>query len=121
MTPASSFGPEALRDSNRRLSSWLDNMIVIPGKIGATPDCMGALLSELLRVGSELRSRPLPAAGLDPAWDAELEEYRQHVERLRDLLPSIHTHLLAERARIEAQRTRIRAASEWACASRQTL
>jgi hypothetical protein len=43
------------------------------------------------------------------------------MERLRDLLPSIHAQLLAERARIEAERARLRAASEWACASRQTL
>lgn len=121
MTSASPFDSQTLRESNRRLSAWLDNMIPVPGKIVATPDCMGALLSELMRIGSQLRSGPLPAAGNDPAWDAELATYRRHLERLRDLLPSIHSHLLAERARIEAERARIGAAAQWARASRQTL
>jgi hypothetical protein len=120
MTPAS-FGSETLRDTNRRLGLWLDGMITASGELSATPDNIGALLNELLRVGSELRSRPLPAAGCDPQWDAELSVYRRHLERLRALLPSIHTRLLAERARIEAQRARICAACEWASASRQTL
>ena len=121
MTPASPFGSETLCESNRRLSAWLENMIPVPGKIVATPDCMGALLSELLQVGSQLRSGPLPATGSDAAWDVELAAYRRHLERLRALLPSIHSHLLSERARIEAQRARIGAAAEWARASRQTL
>jgi hypothetical protein len=86
-----------------------------------TPDLMGALLSELLRVGSELRAKPVPAKGADPAWDEELEAYRNHVERLRALLPSIHSQLLAERARLETQQSRVRAAAAWAHASRQTL
>jgi len=112
---------EILRESNRRLSCYLENILAAPGQLLITPDQMGVLLSELLRVGSDLRSHPLPTAGSDPAWDTELAAYRGNVERLRDLLPSIHDQLLAERARIEKQRARIRAAAEWARASRQTL
>jgi hypothetical protein len=121
MTPASPFGWETLRESNCRLGAWLDHMISLPGKIEAAPDCMAGLLSELLRIGSQRRSGSLPATGSDPAWDAELAAYRRHLERLRAVLPSIHSYLLAERARIEAQRARIGAAAEWARASRQTL
>jgi hypothetical protein len=121
MTPASIFGAETLRASNQRLGAWLNSMMAVSGKVVAIPDHMAALLSELMRIGSELRSGALPTAGIDPAWDAELAAYRQHLERLRSLLPSIHSHLLAERARIEAQRARIGAAAEWARASRQTL
>ena len=95
---------ENLRDSNRRLGSWLESIVSVPDRIAITPDCIGALLSELLRVGSDLRSTSIPARGTDPAWDVELEAYRSHVERLRSLLPSIHRYLLAERARIEGQR-----------------
>ena len=113
---------ENLRGTNQRLSLWLDSMVPQPGRpAGATPEHMSALLSELLRAGAELRAEPLPPRGDDPELDREVAEYRGHVERLRDFLPSLHTHLLAERARLEAQRARVRSAAEWARASRQTL
>lgn len=79
------------------------------------------LLSTLLRAGATLRLQPVPAKGHDPELDAELALYRSYVERLRDHLPEIHRQLLAERAHIEAQRTRVQFAAEWARASRQTL
>jgi hypothetical protein len=82
---------------------------------------MAGLLSELLRAGMGLRAEPLPARGFDPELDEEIDQYRRHVEHLRDLLPSIHRQLLAERARLEAQRSRVQAAAAWARASRQTL
>jgi hypothetical protein len=116
---------ESLRESNCRLRFWLDNILhnMVPGdeQLHVTPEHMTALLSELLRAGAELRAQPIPARGSDPALDQELETYRGHVERLRALLPAIHTHLLAERARLEAQQARVRSAAEWARASRQTL
>jgi hypothetical protein len=111
-----------LRGTNRRLNFWLDSMITRPGQpAAATPEPMGALLSELLRAGADLRAQPVSARGNDPEMDTELEQYRRNVERLRELLPSIHNQLLLERARLEAQRARVRSAAEWARASRQTL
>lgn len=111
-----------LRDTNHRLRFWLDSMVPGPGQpTGAMPEHMAALLSELLRAGAGLRAKPLPAKGEDPELEAELETYRSHVVRLRELLPSIHSQLLGERARLEAQRTRVQSAAEWARASRQTL
>jgi hypothetical protein len=111
-----------LRDTNHRLRFWLESMVPGLGQpTCAMPEHMAALLSELLRAGAGLRAKPLPAKGADPELEAELEMYRSHVERLRELLPRIHDHLLAERARLEAQRTRVRSAAEWARTSRQTL
>jgi hypothetical protein len=111
-----------LRATNRRLSFWLDTIVAPHGQpAGATPEPMAALLSELLRAGAGLRAEALPPRGNDPELDRELAEYRTHVERLRELLPSVHAQLLLERARLEAQRARIRSAAEWARASRQTL
>jgi len=110
------------RETNRRLGNCLDNMLaneeqpVIP-----TPEHMAALLSELLHAGARLRAKPLPTRGSDPELDGELDQYRRHVERLRELLPSIHRQLLAERARLEVERTRVRSAAQWARSSRQTL
>jgi uncharacterized protein (DUF849 family) len=111
-----------LRETNGRLCSWLDSMATKQGQPAlATPEHIAALLSELLRAGAGLRAEPLTPRGDDPELDRELAAYRRHVERLRELLPSIHTQLLAERARLEAQRARVRSAAEWARASRQTL
>jgi hypothetical protein len=111
-----------LRVTNGRLRFWLDSMAdrhEQPALV--TPEHMAALLSELLRTGAGLRAEPIPAKGNDPELDRELEKYRCNVERLRELLPSIHRQLLVERTRLEAQRARIRSAAEWAHASRQTL
>src|SRR6266849_6209503 len=111
-----------LRDTNHRLRFWLDSMVPGPGQpTCAMPEHMAALLSELLHAGAGLRAKPLPAKGDDPELEAQLETYRSNVERLRELLPRIHHHLVAERARLEAQRTRVRFAAEWVRTSRQTL
>jgi hypothetical protein len=110
-----------LRETNRRLSFWLDAIVMPREQAVTTPEQMAGLLSELLRAGTWLRDEPLPATGTDDDLNLELERYRGNVERLRDLLPSIQTQLLAERARLEAQRARVQSAAEWARASRQAL
>jgi hypothetical protein len=113
---------QELRETNRRMHFLLDTTLAQQEQSAVTmPEHMGALLSELLRAGAGLRAEPLPAKGSDPELETELDEYRRHVERLRELLPSMHRQLLAERARLESQRSRVRLASEWARASRQTL
>jgi hypothetical protein len=111
-----------LREANQRLLGWLDRMADDWGtRCLASPEDIAMLLSVLMRAGSRLREHPVPTPGADPEFDLQLLQYRNHVERLRALLPSIHGQLLAERARLEAQRARVRSAAEWARASRQTL
>jgi hypothetical protein len=111
-----------LHDTNSRLRCWFSSTVSAAGSPAIiTPQSMAMLLSELLRAGAGLRLEPAPAQGHDPDLDTELALYRSYVERLRDLLPEIHRQLLAERAQIQAQRTRIQFAAEWARASRQTL
>ena len=111
-----------LRETNHRLRYWLDGMIAECGlRKVVTPQAIAALLSELCRVGAWLRVEPLPAKGDDPEFGQELEQYRRNVELLRGLMPSIQGQLLAERARLEAQRARVMSAADWARASRQTL
>ena len=111
-----------LRETNQRLHSWLES--VVPQNAQSpvpTPEQMAALLSELVRTGAGLRQEPVSAKRNDPDLDAELETYRCNVERVRDVLPAIHSHLLAERVRLEAQRARVQSAEQWARVSRQTL
>jgi hypothetical protein len=134
-TRATSTRAGNFRETNRQLSHWLDRLApncetAEPGQQPSqprrqqralSPDCITALLSELVRVGAVLRAEPLPSQGTDPELDCELDHYRGHVERLRQILPSIYNQLLVERARLEAQRARVSSAAEWARASRQTL
>jgi hypothetical protein len=113
---------QSLRETNRRLHFLLDTLAPKFGPpVTAAPEHMAALLSQLLHAGAGLRAEPILARGQDPELDAEIAQYRSHVERLRELLPFIHSQLLAERQRLEAQRSRVRSAAEWARASRQTL
>jgi hypothetical protein len=116
-----------LHEANSRLSFWLDSLVSCPGEAltqarAATPQQMAGLLSELMRAGQWLRALP-GDKGKDKgaALEQELNEYRKNVERLRDLLPSIHAALLRERARIEQERARLQSAAAWARSSRQTL
>jgi hypothetical protein len=123
---------ETLRETNVRLSYWLDSLIPDPATPdtphvatphsatahAATPELMAGLLSELMSAGQKLRALP---SERDAALDAELSEYRKNVERLRTVLPSIHGTLLRERARLEQERKRVESAAAWACGSRQTL
>jgi len=118
---------QTFRDTNSRLQLWLDEIGAPCGQpVVVTPENMAALLSELLRTGEALRAAPDSARGNDPALNdpvlkAELATYRRHVERLRDLMPSIRRHLVAERNHIEVQRARLQSAAQWSRASRQTL
>lgn len=112
---------QTLRDTNRRLNSCLDTIAAQPGPEVITPERMNALLSDLLTAGAGLRAKAVPLVENDRELSHELTEYRRQVERLRDLLPSIHRALLAERTRIERQRSRLQSAAAWARASRQTL
>jgi predicted nucleic acid-binding Zn-ribbon protein len=78
---------------------------------------INGLLSELMTAGQFLRRLP---SELDESVKAEVDAYRKRIEHLRDLLPRIHRSLLQERSRLEQERTRVQAASQWARASRQT-
>jgi hypothetical protein len=111
-----------LRDTNLRMGHWLDTVIGGQGEPCApSPEQMSAVLSVLLRTGGWLRAQPLPSPDDGSELSRELRQYRAHVQRLHENLPAIRRQLLAERARLEAQRSQVRAAGEWARASRQTL
>ena len=110
------------QETNRRLRFWLDSLALSNDSSSrphpATPQQMGGLLSELMQAGVTLRSLPQDK---DQELQKELSEYRQLVERLRDLMPAIHDGLLRERARLESERNRLVSVTQWAEASRQTL
>ena len=113
---------QTLRDTNLRLRLRLARLLPSSGQPAApSPEEISELLTELLHAGAALRAEPLRETGTNSELEREREEYRRQLERLRELLPSIHDQLLAEREQIEQQRARVQSASQWAQASRQTL
>lgn len=114
---------ENLHEINGRLRAVLDSLSCNAthptlSPRAATPQQMAGLLSELMRAGQWLRALP---SDRGPALEQELNSYRTNVERLRTVLPSIHTMLLRERSRLEQERARVHMAAAWATGSRQTL
>lgn len=112
-----------LRQTTERLRTLLDHLLspaAAPGALPrtATPAQMSMLLSDLMQTGEWLRKlSDRQRSEVQP----ELEGYRAQVERLHALLPNLQSVLLAERARLERERDRLNAASEWVRASSQTL
>jgi hypothetical protein len=107
-----------LLGTNHRLALRLQGLSQTPP---ITPELIAGLLSELLRAGQWLRQRLPPEAQRSPQLQRELAAYRHNVEQLRGLLPGLHRRLLTERARLEAERSRLQGAVHWAHTSRQTL
>lgn len=114
---------ENLHQCNARLGHALSSLDAgcAPGcqqARAASPHQMAGLLSELMTAGEWLRSLPSEKG---PDLQLELGLYRKNVERLRELMPFIHSALLQERAHLEQERGRVEAAAEWADRSRLTL
>ena len=107
-----------LQEINSRLQFWIDTLAGVGSQRSvANPKQIAGILAELMRAGQWLRT--LPNRNL-PELQTEIEAYRRNVERLRNLLPSIHSGLLRERARLEQERARIASAREWVRRSRET-
>lgn len=109
-----------LRTANERLYMLLTQLqdTTIAGVTGT--DAVVRLLSQ---IASTARLSSMFAAGLNQtaAGAAELAKYRNTLEELRRILPAIQTRLLADRARLETERSHYYAASAWASANRRTL
>jgi len=85
-----------------------------------TPRDFSDLLTHLLRAAECLRRRPRPSEAA-AAFEKEALEYRAHLEKLKQFLPDLQGRLLAEKARLETERTHVAAAAAWAQASHKTL
>lgn len=102
--------------ANRSLGQLVQ--MLSTGRTRITPEHLTMLLSELLRVGESCQTEGIPEN--DPELTLALHQYRSHLERLRDLLPSLQASLLTERARLEAERSHLESANAWAESSRCT-
>jgi hypothetical protein len=107
------------RAMSQRLQLWIET-VSPPSANGPSisPEQISAVLSELMQAGTLIqRCRAIQ----DPAIQDELRIYREHVQRLKTLLPSLHESLVRERDRLSRRLSGVQAASEWVLASRQTL
>jgi len=103
---------QAVEEANRKIGQFIDKLR--PGQASFPPalEEMTAVLAEIVHVGESMRD--------DQAQNAEghlaeaLTLYRSHLQQLQDLLPGLHARLLTERARLEAERAHVDAASAWA-------
>jgi hypothetical protein len=112
---------ETLRQVNDSLRSALIRLR--PEQTGCStirPQAFSNLLSQLLRAAECLGSLP-QNSDASAAFERETLEYRRNLEKLKDFLPDLHGHLLAEKARLENARRHVAAAAEWARATKKAL
>jgi hypothetical protein len=82
------------------------------------PEDLAATFMEITRVGELLRGHTTVPP--DPDLEEAFGRYRVLLESLRESMPRLHCRLLLERARLEAQRSHLEAASTWAETTRTT-
>jgi hypothetical protein len=78
------------------------------------------LMGELARDAQWLRGVS-PASMLETEMAREVSTYRSSMEQLQKMLPTIERHLLQEKARLESEHSHLKAAADWADASKKTL
>lgn len=112
---------ETLRDVNRNLRSAMARLRPEQTHcLAIGPQDFSDILRQLLRAAECLRHPPAhPEARV--ALAEEALEYRRNLEALKQFLPDLQGRLLAERARLETERSQVAAATAWAGASRKFL
>ena len=80
---------------------------------------LAGLLESMARANQWLGRRELGDED-ERALEKELAEYRQNLQRLRQVLPSIQGRLLTEKARLEHARAHLDSAAAWLQASKKT-
>jgi hypothetical protein len=99
---------DRIQRANRNLGQLVEMLATDQERNRLTLEHLSILLAELLGVGETVQREGVPEN--DPELAMALHQYRQHLKRLRKLLPSLQARLLTERARLEAERCHLEAA-----------
>jgi hypothetical protein len=99
---------DRIQHANQNLGQLVDMLATDQERNHLTLEHLSILLVELLGVGETVQREGVPEN--DPELAAALHQYRQHLKRLRELLPLLQARLLTERARLEAERSHLEAA-----------
>ena len=102
---------DRIQHANRNLGQLVEMLATDEERNRLTLEHLSILLAELLGVGETVQREGVPEN--DPELAMALHQYRQHLKRLRKLLPSLQARLLTERARLEAERCHLEAAYAW--------
>lgn len=112
---------QSLRVANHNLRAGLARLQDGPDRYPAPAHAeFAGLRAEILRATDCLRSGDGNVSA-DPQLGKELSEYRNYVEQLVRVLPSVSGRLLTEKARLEAARAQVAKTAAWAQASKKTL
>ena len=104
---------QTLRLANQRLKACL----LAAQNPALVPTGFPGLLDELRRVSSTWQDHYPGEAELS----SEVWSLRESLQELAALLPSLHTRLLLEKARLETARVQVAKAAAWAEVGRKTL
>src|SRR5262249_23651668 len=91
----------SMEEANRKLDLLLKILHPAQASFSISAEHMAAVLAELLRVGEWMRAGL--AHNAEGRLAEELERYRQHLEDLRHLLPSVQAQLPTHRSRQQAK------------------
>jgi len=108
---------EHLQSANRKLRTIFLRIRSSGGAVALSGAELAELRADMRCVSAALRRHGLR----DPELDAEIAVYGDQLEVLRQVLPTMKTALLVEKARLDVHREHVKAAADWARARRQTL
>ncbi|MFZ0686453.1 MAG: hypothetical protein WAM89_12990 [Terriglobales bacterium] len=114
---------ETLRQVNDRLRSALNRLRPEQKPCSAIkPQDFSGILSEVRQATECMRHLPQSSetATEEAAIEREKLEYRINLESLKHFLPGLHVRLLAEKSRLEKERTHLAAAIAWDRARNKT-
>jgi hypothetical protein len=110
-----------LRAANQSLRARLVRLLGGPNRPAAiAPTEFTDLLAELLPAADCLPGM-LAAGAADAELANEISEYRNNLQKLEKILPSVQGRLLVEKARLQTLQSHMTAAKAWAQASQGTL
>jgi hypothetical protein len=119
--PLAAEAIETLRQVNASLRSTLVRLHPersLCSTIG--PEDLSAIASEILRARDCLR-RLSPHSEADVELHKQAFEYRDNLEKLKQLLPDLHRRLLGEKLRLQTADDHLAAIADWARANQKTL
>ena len=106
-----------LRQVNCRLGAALSKLQI---RHCATPEDFSSL-RDVLVLGARATRQASRLLSPDPEWLAELSAYRSNLDKLKEVLASLHLGLQIRRRRLQANLEALEAASNWAQASKDSI
>lgn len=103
---------EALQLANHNIGKRLTQLRCVGANV-VHPDLLADLRVNLAETGVWIKRLPTDGPA-SPQLDAEISQYRSHLQELARILPTIHARLLAQRARMQTLGERYEAVQAWA-------